>query len=585
MNIIISTFSVKKTTLEIQTKFIEEKVSKLPGVLQCKVNKDHKAYVVTYDSDLCKEEDINRIIENPELSSIDKMEFSLVSFLLIAMFFIFLYLLNLRFHHISDLQTTLFVLIIFIGSFAPFYQIRYDEEFKEISGFTKTLFDDPKISKNVLFHLGRVLGFTFIGLLWGYVGSLIKFSAVLFQIFQILAVAYILALGLYICGIKIFKRLHRLLPIVTKLKIATGNKFLIGLKSCLIPTIPLQVMQILAAATGSPRFGAAILFIFTLAVIPNALSNQVIARTVGESRVAKSSAVTGFLILVLGSFIIYSGLGTFPSVPSLSTFYNNHVNEEIPLLSTIAGMRNDLQTVDITIENDRFTPTILYVKKNVPLQINFKYLGNNSDKRCFYFNSINSSYSFEGKTGSVMLPALANNVTFFNPTGSHSGKIIVSDNPRLDSINASRELSAFKSEQKRLKELLRKDKPLEKIIKIAELSPDRKAQTIVIESSNYSFSPFIIVAKPYIPLKIVFNLNSYVFLGSNMTISKAGSPSTMKTLVKSANFFNESVTFDSSGTYILQDQNTVVAIFHIKNYLRNVDLNSIKSKYLGPRSN
>ena len=585
MNIIISTFSVKKPTLETQTKFIEEKVSKLPGVLQCKVNKDRRAYVVTYDSDLCIEEDINRIIENPELSSIDKMEYSVVSFLFIALFFILLYLLNLRFHHVNDLRTTLFILIIFIGSLSPFYQIRYDEEFKEISGFTKTLFNDTKISKSVSFHLGRVLGFTFIGLILGYLGSLIKFSTVLFQIFQILALAYILSLGLYICGVKVFKRLHRLLPIVTKLKINTGSNFLIGLKSCFIPTIPLQVMQILAASTGSARFGAAIMFVFTLAVIPNALSHQVITRTVGESRVAKSSAVTGLLILIMGLFILSSGLGAFPSVPNLRAFYNNQINKDSSHLSTVAVMESDLQTVNITIENDHFSPTIMYVKKNAPLRINFKYLGNNNDKRCFYFNSINSSYSFEGKTGSVVLPALSSDIIFSNWTGSHSGKIIVSDNPSLARLDASQDLLAFKSEQIRLQELLKKDRPLEKIIKIAELSPDHQSQTIVIESSHYSFSPFIIVAKPYIPMEMIFNLHNYNFLGSNMTIREAGSPTTVKTLVKSANFFNESVTFDSPGTYILYDQNTVAAIFHVKNYLRNVDLGSIKSRYLGPKSN
>lgn len=183
MNIITSTFSVVKPVFDNQTKFIEDKVSKLPGVLQCKINKDYRAFVVTYDSELCKEEDINRIIENSELDSSASMEFSLVSFLFISTFFILLFLLNLKFNHISNLLTILFILVIFIGSLSPFYQIRYDEEFKEISGYTKILFKDPLISKSILFHLGRILGFTVLGLILGYLGSLLKFSLVLFQIF------------------------------------------------------------------------------------------------------------------------------------------------------------------------------------------------------------------------------------------------------------------------------------------------------------------------------------------------------------------------------------------------------------------
>ena len=589
MNIITSTFSVVKPVFDNQTKFIEDKVSKLPGVLQCKINKDYRAFVVTYDSELCKEEDINRIIENSELDSSASMEFSLVSFLFISTFFILLFLLNLKFNHISNLLTILFILVIFIGSLSPFYQIRYDEEFKEISGYTKILFKDPLISKSILFHLGRILGFTVLGLILGYLGSLLKFSLVLFQIFQILASFYILALGLYICGIKMFKRLHRLLPIATKLKISSGNKFLIGLKSCLIPTITLQVMQIFASATGSPRFGAAILFTFTLATIPNALSNKVITHTVGESRVAKASATSGILVLVLGLFMLLSGLGASPniktSLPGLSAFFNSNKDEEVSLLSTVAKMESGIQSVDITIENNRFTPTILYVKKNVQLQINFKYLGNNNDKRSFYFNSINTKYSFEGKTGSILLPALANNVTFFNWTGSHSGKIIVSNNPKLDSLMASDELTAFEADQKRLRELLRKDIPLERIVKKAELSPDQKSQTIVIESSPYSFSPFIIVAKPNVPIEIVFNLSNYDFHHSNMTIQKIGNPTTVKTFMKSANFFNETVTFNFPGTYVLLDRNTVTAVFHIDSNIRNIDLGTIKSRYLGPNSN
>ena len=139
-------------------------------------------------------------------------------------------------------------------------------------------------------------------------------------------------------------------------------------------------MQIFAAATGSPRFGGAALFIFTLAVIPNALSNEVITHTVGESRVAKSSAVSGVLILVLGFFLLSTGVGTPQFTSNLSALFNNSTNEDFSMLSAVAEVKSDMQTVDITIENNRFTPTILYVKKNVPLQINFKYLGNNNDK-------------------------------------------------------------------------------------------------------------------------------------------------------------------------------------------------------------
>lgn len=589
MNIITSTFSVVKPLLENQSKPIEEKVSKLPGVLQCKINKDYKAYVVTYDSELCKEEDINRIIENPDLNSSDKMEFSLVSFLFIAMFFIMLFLLNLKFHHINSLLTFLFILVIFIGSLTPFYQIRYDEEFKEISEYNKILFNDTKISKNIFFHLGRILGLTVMGLVLGYLGSLFKDSASLFQLYQIFASVYILLLGLYICGIKVLKRVHRLLPIFTKHKIVSGSKFIIGLKSCLIPTITLQVMQIFASATGSPRFGAAILFVFTLATIPNALSNQVITHTVGESRVAKASAISGVFVLVLGFFILVSGLGTYPiikkSIPSISAFLNPVKDEEVSFLSTIAKIETDTQTVDITIENNRFTPTLLYVKKNMPLTINFKYLGNNNDKRNLYFTSLGIKYSFEGKTGSIVLPALQNNITFFNWTGTHSGKIIVSDNPKLDLQSASKDLVAFKDEQKRLSVLLKKDTPLEKVVKKAELSPDQKTQTMLIESSQYSFSPFIIVAKPYIPLEIVFNLSNYGFQHDNMTIQKVGNPSPVKTLMKNANFFNETVTFNFPGTYILLDQNTVVAVFHIDNNFRNIELDTIRSRYLGPKPN
>ncbi|MGB4589913.1 MAG: sulfite exporter TauE/SafE family protein [Clostridiaceae bacterium] len=589
MNIITSTFSVVKPILENQNKFIEDKVSKLPGVLQCKINKDYKAYVVTYDSELCIEEDINRIIENPELNSSDKMEFSLVSFLFISMFFIILFLLNLKFKHINSFQTFLFVLVIFIGSLTPFYQIKYDDEFKEISEYINFLFSNTKISKSTLFHIGRVLGFTLIGLVFGYIGSLIKTSAFFFPIFQILASIYILALGLYICGIKVFKRVHRSLPFVTEHRIVSGNKFVIGLKSCLIPSITIQVMQIFAGATGSPQFGASVLFIFTLATIPNGISNHIITHTLGELRVAKASAASGILVLILGFFILFSGLGTYPvikeSTPNLNNFFNQNKEDESSLLSKVAVIQSDFQTAEITIENNHFSPTILYVKKNVPLQLNFKYLGNNNDKRNIYFSPLDLKYSFEEKTGSILLPPLENNVIFYNFTGSHAGKIIVSDNPILDSLNASKELSTFKVEQRRLTEFLKKDTPLEKVIKKAEPSPDEKTQTIVIENSLYNLSPYIIVAKPAIPLEMVFNLTNFNVEHSHMTIRKIGNPSTIKTLTKSANFFNETVTFNVPGTYVLLDQNTVVAMFHIDNNLRNIDLEAIKSKHLGPKSN
>jgi hypothetical protein len=68
-----------------------------------------------------------------------------------------------------------------------------------------------------------------------------------------------------------------------------------------------------------------------------------------------------------------------------------------------------------------------------------------------------------------------------------------------------------------------------------------------------------------------------------MTIQKVGNPTTVKTLMKSANFFNETVTFNFPGTYVLLDRNTVTAIFHIDTDIRNIDLGSIKKQYLGPK--
>ena len=121
------------------------------------------------------------------------------------------------------------------------------------------------LKRPILYNLGRLISYTFLGGLVGLIGSVINVSEVVNGLIIILDSIIMLLISLNMLNIIKFK-----LPKLIKFKnrIKTSNSFIIGLLNGLMPCGPLQAMQVYALSTGSFFKGALSMFLFCLGTIP-----------------------------------------------------------------------------------------------------------------------------------------------------------------------------------------------------------------------------------------------------------------------------------------------------------------------------
>jgi hypothetical protein len=329
-----------------------------------------------------------------------------------------------------------------------------------------------------------------------------------------------------------------------------------------------------------------LLFIYTLSTIPFMVSNDVIAKTVGKPRISKASATSGIFVIFMGMILLLTGLMANDAVekkfPLLDGIFSMVRDSEVPHRAEIAQMDAGTQSIDVFIGSDNFSPEIIYVRKNVPLTINFTGQWSDAAYAQLYFSPLDIRYAMDGQTGTLTLPVLERDIVLYNWMGTQTGKIIVADDPKMAFRHSRSDLVRFEEEVGMFNDTSMKDKPLADVFRKAVLSKDMLTQKILIEGSASNLIPFIIVAEPSIPLEMVLNLKDYDFMTSEMTLQKSGDEAILKVLKKSDNYTKDIVTFPTEGTYHLLVHSNILAVFHIEKGIKSLDLSTIRDSYLKP---
>ncbi len=166
---------------------------------------------------------------------------------------------------------------------------------------------------NLLYNLGRLVSYTFLGGIIGGVGMVFSFSSKTKAAIQLFAAAFMIGMAANLSGG--FPWLKKLLPRLPEsihariLGRASGkSSFIIGLANGLMPCGPLQAMQLYSLSAGSWRKGALSMFFFCLGTIPLMLgfgfaSGKLMRRFAKPMRIASSA-----LVLVMGVNALVSGL-------------------------------------------------------------------------------------------------------------------------------------------------------------------------------------------------------------------------------------------------------------------------------------
>lgn len=171
---------------------------------------------------------------------------------------------------------------------------------------------------SVLYNLGRVISYTVVGFLLGGIGFLIGGGKVglspLFQgVLKLVAGAFMVIMGVNMLGL--FPWLRGLTPriptfLVKKLgatRAKAAGPLAVGLLGGLMPCGPLQSMQIVALASGSPFAGALSMFLFSLGTVPLILGLGSLVAALGKKFSKAVNHAGAILVAVLGLAMLSQG--------------------------------------------------------------------------------------------------------------------------------------------------------------------------------------------------------------------------------------------------------------------------------------
>ena len=254
---------------------------------------------------------------------------------------------------VASISTCLAVVGAVVISFAAKYQ-------------TKGNFYQSNIKPHLLFHLGRLISFFFLGGLLGVIGGWFELSGTVMGWFTIIIGIILIWLGLNIVG---------LLPPITKCGIRMPRKtmkvwdrlqsshhpltpIIIGAFTFFLPCGFTQSMQLFAVSTGSFFSGAMIMVLFALGTAPVLLG-------LGFATSKFSHMKATLFKLIIGMVVIGFALSTL-----LSGFAQSGI--DVSFSGSGGGqetvVEGDVQVVTMTADYRGYTPSTFRVKQGVPVR-------------------------------------------------------------------------------------------------------------------------------------------------------------------------------------------------------------------------
>lgn len=209
-----------------------------------------------------------------------------------------------------------------------------------------------EFKRPILYNLGRIISYTVVGGLVGFLGKVISINNVVSGIIIIIASMIMLLMSLTMLNIikvrfKFFKY-----------KVSNRNPFIIGLFNGLMPCGPLQAMQVYALTTGSIFKGTISMLLFGLGTVPLILFTGVIFSSMKGKTKILINKIASVLILVLSIIMLNRGLLSL----NIDLFKNNNYGDYVK-----TTIKNGYQEIEFNLNYDNYEDII--VQKGVPVKI------------------------------------------------------------------------------------------------------------------------------------------------------------------------------------------------------------------------
>lgn len=176
--------------------------------------------------------------------------------------------------------------------------------------------EKDNMKRNIMYNIGRVISYTVLGGIVGFLGAGITLGNRLYGIVPILLGGMMIIVGLGNAGVlslgqwKVTQKFNIKLGQIKARFGADKGPFVLGLLNGLMPCGPLQLMQIYALSTGSFLDGALAMFAFSLGTVPLMLGMGAFIHKLSIKSRVMVYKMGGYLILVLGLSMVMNGMGT-----------------------------------------------------------------------------------------------------------------------------------------------------------------------------------------------------------------------------------------------------------------------------------
>lgn len=215
--------------------------------------------------------------------------------------------------------------------------------------------NNEKIKQHIThYQLGRIVSYTFTGLILGYLGSWFELSLSSQNTFKLMIGLWMVLLTLQSFGF------IKLPSFKFKFKNAS-NSLVIGLLNGLMPCGALQSIQLLALGSGNPLQGALMMFVFAITTAPALLGMQWFGLRLGK--------VNHKLVRALSSFVIlWMGLNMIVQNPTISnTIQSVFVDkDQAPIIDGV-------QRVTLTIKEGRYVLDYNTIQQDIPVELSFDH--------------------------------------------------------------------------------------------------------------------------------------------------------------------------------------------------------------------
>lgn len=288
----------------------------------------------------------------------------------------------------------------------------------------------------ITFLSSKIVIHTILGLLLGLLGSSFDLSVTTKGYLQIAIAIYLFGVAGATLDLHPLFRYFIIKPPKFLAKLAKNqskqhNLFapaILGALTIFLPCATTQAMEIIAIGTGSPLYGAAIMFAFTLGASPTFLILGYLFTKLSDSHRAWFHKITAVLLFLLAITTFNAGMTLAGSVYTFDNFVHAATTNNNSKTPKYTGtMTKDLQQVIINVTNSGYTPKVVTLKKGVKVRVILNSQNVRSCSRSFTIPSLNIEklLPVDGATIIEFTPIKTGPISFSCTMGMYTGQFMV----------------------------------------------------------------------------------------------------------------------------------------------------------------